>query len=99
MAEQLEEGFKQALGAVTVFEVEDFLDRDDLVCESHEFADQHGFSWRIWVKPHDKNGHVGLYLVPAEGFDEAHTADFELAIVGRRGKVIRRELRGGRATL
>lgn len=99
VAEQLEEGFKQALGAVTVFEVEDFLDRDDLVCESHEFADQHGFSWRIWVKPHDKNGHVGLYLVPAEGFDEAHTADFELAIVGRRGKVIRRELRGGRATL
>ena len=67
--------------------------------ESHIFCDQGGFAWRLWVRPRDKNECVGLYLVPAEDLPEEYTADFELAIVGRRGRVWRRELRNGRATL
>ena len=99
LAAQLEMGFRHAMRAVTVFEVPNFLSSDELVVESHIFCDQNGFAWRIWVKPHDKNGCIGLYLVPAEDLDEPHTADFELAIVGPKGKLWRRELRGGRALL
>jgi len=99
LADQLQEGFNHAMSAVTVFEVPHFLDNDDVVVESHIFTDQGGFAWRLWVKPHDKQDSIGLYLVPAEDLDEPYTADFELAIVGARGKVWRRELRGGRATL
>jgi hypothetical protein len=96
---QLQLGLRHALSAVTVFEVADFLSDDSLVVESHVFADQHGFAWRMWVKPHDKGDCIGLYLVPAEDLPEVYTADFELAIIGRHGKVWRRELYGGRATL
>ena len=99
LREQLEGGFQHAMRAVTVFEVPDFLSNDSLVVESHVFSDQIGHAWRLWVKPHDKNGCVGLYLVPAEDLPEPYTADFELAVVGRRGRVWRRELRGGRALL
>ena len=87
------------MSCTTVFEVPDLLTNTSLVCESHVFCDQHGFAWRLWVKPQDKNGCVGLYLVPAEDLEEVYTADFELAIVGRNGRVWRRELRGGRAVL
>ena len=99
LAAQLQEGFNHAMSAVTVFEVPDFLSNEELVVESHIFTDQLGFAWRLWVKPHDKQDSIGLYLVPAEDLDEPHTADFELAIVGARGRLWRRELRGGRATL
>lgn len=99
LAKQLQQGFRHAMRAVTVFEVTALLESDELVHESHIFSDQHGYAWRIWVKPHDKNGCVGLYLVPAEDLPEAYTADFELAIVGPSGLVCRRELRGGRAHL
>ena len=96
---QLEEGFQHMMRAVTVFEVPAFLTSSALVHESHTFTDREGYMWKIWVKPHDKQNCVGLYLVPADDLPEAYTADFELAIVGRRGKVWRRELRGGRAYL
>jgi len=99
LTEQLEGGFRHAMTALTVFEVPDFLSNTSLVVESHVFGDSLGFHWRLWVKPHDKNGHVGLYLVPAEDLESEHTADFELAIVGPRGRLWKRELRGGRAKL
>ena len=87
------------MGAVTVFEVPGVLSSEELVHESHIFSDQSGYAWRLWVKPQDKHGHVGLYLVPAEDLPQPFTADFELAIVGPSGRVCKRELRGGRAHL
>lgn len=99
LTEQLEGGFRHAMTALTVFEVPDFLSNTSLVVESHVFGDSLGFHWRLWVKPYDKSGHVGLYLVPADDLECEHTADFELAIVGPRGRLWKRELRGGRAKL
>lgn len=100
MTRKLEGGFTHMIGANAVFEVPNFLLVDRLVCESHVFAAA-GFEWKLWVKPFSgpDDQHVGLYLTPAADLDEAHTADYSLAIVGRQGHILSRELSGGRAKL
>ena len=100
ITQKLEGGFEHMIRANAVFEVPDFLAVDKLVCESHVFAAA-GFEWKLWVKPFSgaDDGHVGLYLTPASDLDEAYTADYSLAIVGRQGHILERELTGGRAKL
>jgi len=97
---KLEAGFQHMIGANAVFEIEDFLQADALVCASHVFCAA-GFEWKLWVKPYSgpNEEHVGLYLTPAEDLDQVYTADYALAIVGRQGHILQRALDGGRPKL
>ena len=100
LTRQLEGGFTHMMRAHVVFEIPDFLSVNSLVCESQVFS-AGGLEWRLWVKPFSgpTDSHVGLYLVPAEDLPHLYTADFTLAIVGRQGHLLERELTGGRAKL
>jgi hypothetical protein len=97
---QLEGGFSHMICANAVFEVPAFLGVEKHVVESHVFS-AGGFEWRMWVTPFSgKEGdHVGIYLVPADDLSEPYTADYSLAIVGRSGRLLQRDLGGGRPRL
>lgn len=86
--------------AFAVFRLPNFLELDEPVLESHVFTAA-GYRWKMWVKPYSgvDNDAVGLYLAPARDFDEVHTADFELSIVGSNGSLLSFSLTEGRARL